>query len=220
MPRCQNRLLERARVVRRGGSGRTRRAIVEAARELFLVQGFEATTLNEIAARADVANSTLFTHFASKQDVFFADYELFIEDFIQVVEKADPARESAVEATIRWHNEAIVAGGIDIDPVWFDNIRRLIDEEPLLIALERQLYERGELVLAKKLAVELGESTERLSLRVRMIPSAISTFYHVLARFLAEHENADVAEMNRYVDDCIRGMAAGMLAIPQSEPND
>jgi AcrR family transcriptional regulator len=199
---------------------KTRRAIVEAARELFIERGFEATTLNDIAARADVANSTLFTHFASKQDIFFADYELFIESFIEFIETVDPTREAAVEATIRWHNEAIVAGGLELDAAWFDSIRRLIDEEPLLIALERQLYERGELVLARKLAGELGESTEHLSLRVRMIPSAISTFYHVLARFLAEHPDVDVAEVNRYVDECIRAMTAGMLALPEPEPTD
>ena len=121
----------------------TRREIVDAARELFMARGFEATTLNEIAERADVANSTVFTHFASKSDIFFADYELFIESFIEFIESVDPAEETAIEATIRWHNEAIMSRRIDIDRVWLDNLRRLIDEVPLLIALERSLHVRG-----------------------------------------------------------------------------
>ena len=199
---------------------KTRQAIVRAARELFVAQGFEATTLTEIAEKADVANSTLFTHFASKQEIFFADYSLFIDDFIRFVEATDPSRESVIETAIRWHNEAIVRGRLEIDREWFGSIRHLIDGEPLLVALERQLYEPGELVLAARLAAELGESTEQLSLRVRMIPPAISTFYLVLGRFLAEHEWADVVELNLYVDECIRALVAGLLAVPRPASDD
>ncbi len=41
--------------------------ILEAARELFAKQGFQATTVDEIARRADVAPATFFNHFRSKQ---------------------------------------------------------------------------------------------------------------------------------------------------------
>jgi len=41
--------------------------IYESARELFLRQGFEATTVAQIAEAADVAQATFFNHFASKQ---------------------------------------------------------------------------------------------------------------------------------------------------------
>lgn len=44
-----------------------RARIAEAARDLFARQGFEATTVDEIAATADVAPATLFNHFHSKQ---------------------------------------------------------------------------------------------------------------------------------------------------------
>src|SRR5476651_1316968 len=84
---------------------RTRDSIVEAARSLFLERGFEQTTLSEVAERADIAASTLFTHFATKADLFFADYDALVDDFIEALLARDRSEESAIDATIRWHRE-------------------------------------------------------------------------------------------------------------------
>ncbi len=50
---------------------RTREKIVTAARALFLVQGFEHTTVLQIAEAADVAVQTVFNHAPSKEALFF-----------------------------------------------------------------------------------------------------------------------------------------------------
>jgi AcrR family transcriptional regulator len=47
----------------------TRRRIIECARELFLQQGYAATTLDQIAARAGVAVQTVYFHFGNKRTV-------------------------------------------------------------------------------------------------------------------------------------------------------
>lgn len=52
---------------------RTRKALVEAAAELFERDGYEATGVADIAAAAEVSPSTFFRYFASKEAVLFAD---------------------------------------------------------------------------------------------------------------------------------------------------
>src|SRR6266511_2334806 len=48
---------------------RTRQALRQAAARLFLERGFEATTIADITAAADVAPRTFFSYFQTKEDV-------------------------------------------------------------------------------------------------------------------------------------------------------
>lgn len=51
---------------------RTRTAILDAAYDLFVEQGFAATSMREIARRAGLAPGSLYNHFASKEEIFGA----------------------------------------------------------------------------------------------------------------------------------------------------
>lgn len=48
---------------------RVKNGIYEAALELFTQQGYDQTTVEEIAERADVARGTFFNHFQRKEDI-------------------------------------------------------------------------------------------------------------------------------------------------------
>ena len=57
-----------------------RRAVVAAALELFATQGFEATSVEQIAQAAGISRSTFFRQFGGKDDVVFADHELLLTE--------------------------------------------------------------------------------------------------------------------------------------------
>ena len=49
----------------------TRQSISDVATRLFIERGFDAVTVDEIAAAADVGRMTVFNHFPRKEDLFF-----------------------------------------------------------------------------------------------------------------------------------------------------
>ena len=74
---------------------RTRRTIQAQALQLFIEKGFQATTIEEIAAAADVAPRTLFRYFPSKEEiVFWSEYRPTLAAFVS----ARPPDEPAVQA--------------------------------------------------------------------------------------------------------------------------
>ena len=56
-------------------SNNTRSELIEVARQLFATQGFDNTTMNEIAAKSGKGRRTLYTYFKSKSEVFMAVVE-------------------------------------------------------------------------------------------------------------------------------------------------
>lgn len=64
---------------------RTRIAIERAALDLFEAQGFDGTTIDEIAAAADISPRTFFHYFPSKEDVVLADYSTRLQKIVAVL---------------------------------------------------------------------------------------------------------------------------------------
>lgn len=83
---------------------KTRLALEDAALDLFASKGFDATTVDEIAAACDVSRRTFFRYYASKEEVFSGDHEVeeaAVFDFISSRPPSEPALASlraAVEA--------------------------------------------------------------------------------------------------------------------------
>lgn len=77
------------------GQARTRlahRAVVEAARELFLARGYAATTIDAISARSDVPTATVYRLFSSKLGILRALGDLSIagdDEAISVRDRGD-----------------------------------------------------------------------------------------------------------------------------------
>jgi AcrR family transcriptional regulator len=83
----------------------TRQRIQEHAMRLFLEQGYDATTVEEIAAAANVSHMTFFRHFPAKEDVVATDdYDPLMAELI----RSRPQDEHPVERV-----RATILAGLD-----------------------------------------------------------------------------------------------------------
>ncbi len=137
---------------------RTRRAIHEAALRLFLTQGYVETTIAEIAAAADVAPRTFFTHFDSKEALLFEHFEPVFRRFEQVMRER-PNGGTALEETRRWLGEDLL-GLPPLDPQVDALLDRLGAQVPAVAARELAIVGRLEQHLAAALAVDLGSADD------------------------------------------------------------
>jgi AcrR family transcriptional regulator len=76
---------------------RTRDALLRAALELFTTQGYERTTVDEIAEAVEISQRTFFRYFASKEDAALFTQLLAERHFLDVVRERPP-HEAPLEA--------------------------------------------------------------------------------------------------------------------------
>ncbi|MEE1753320.1 TetR/AcrR family transcriptional regulator [Streptomyces sp. SP18CS02] len=76
---------------------RTRDALLHAALKLFTTQGYERTTVDEIAETVEVSQRTFFRYFASKEDVAFAVQQMAEQHFMAALH-GRPDHEAPFEA--------------------------------------------------------------------------------------------------------------------------
>jgi AcrR family transcriptional regulator len=81
-----------------------RQQILEAAWECFTRHGFQATTMDEVAAAAGVSAGTTYTYFATKDDLIIATVEIsmgrYAQAFERLADQAEPASPADVLAAI------------------------------------------------------------------------------------------------------------------------
>lgn len=73
------------------GRRRVRSALALAALDLFAQQGYEATTVDQIAEAADVGRRTFFRYFRSKEDVVFPDHDELLDEVSKLLDTASSA---------------------------------------------------------------------------------------------------------------------------------
>jgi AcrR family transcriptional regulator len=147
---------------------RTRRAIQALALRLFATKGFQATTIEEIAAAAEMAPRTFFRYFPTKEEVvFWSDYQPTLAGFVA----ARPDDEPALEALHHGIVDALAA-------IWDQDGERMMERlrlafgTPALHPRMRQQQAGWATAVAEILADRLGE--RRDNLEVRIIAAAVA----------------------------------------------
>lgn len=134
---------------------RTQRAIEDAALRLFGERGFEQVTIADIAEAAEISPRTFFGYFPAKESVLFPDFEASLTGLAEALDGRDTG-ETAIDALERWivtlleHPETLD----EREPLR----RRIIDAHEPLVAFERGLMQRFEVVLTAAVAEDLGAS--------------------------------------------------------------
>jgi AcrR family transcriptional regulator len=81
---------EQAQHLVEGRSAQKRRAILDAAREVFLHNGYPGASMDQVAALAEVSKVTVYKHFSDK-------HSLFIAVFTGAIEEAEEGSRSLVD---------------------------------------------------------------------------------------------------------------------------
>lgn len=84
---------------------RTRQALVDAATELFASKGYEATTIADIAAAAEIGTRTFFSYFSSKDELLFPEADLRVSVAVDAIGARRPG-ETPREVLLRGLREA------------------------------------------------------------------------------------------------------------------
>jgi AcrR family transcriptional regulator len=135
---------------------RTRATIRAVAHRMFATSGFDASTVVDIAAGAGVSVQTVFNHFASKEELFFADRAAWVEGPALAVRTR--ARGARPKDALRRHLVTTVEGyarAATTDPCHRRMIE-VLDSTPALLTYELSLHEDAVTRLGQALADAWG----------------------------------------------------------------
>ena len=162
---------------------RTHRALADAALRMFGEQGFDKTTLEELADAAEVSKSTFFRFFPAKEAVAIeAEAELW-QAYLSAL--ADRQLSGPVLGELHQTLAAAVAG---LDPGWdqrFVETRRLVAAEPALLAYVEHYRAGIRNQVIDCLTGKLGLNPE--DLRLHVLAELAVTAFSVSGRYWVRH---------------------------------
>jgi AcrR family transcriptional regulator len=182
---------------------RTRIALIDAAADLFLAQGYEATTIDEIVAAVDVSQRTFFRYFATKEDVVIdvmGDYDQLMLDGLT----SRPPEErpfTALFESLRIVLQTIAESGPD-ETARFRKLHQLVETTPALLATRMARYSEIEKVHADVIARRLGMDPET-DLRPHLIVAAHFGAVRVAFEDCAKHEIWDPRTVAARVEETV-----------------
>jgi AcrR family transcriptional regulator len=201
---------------------RTRETLVRVALELFAEQGYQATTLVDIATAAGVAPSTLHAYFPLKEDLPFSIYDAVIESAKAHLLDAE-RNQTGAEALSEWVAKELPAVVTRYTPDILVTQHQIVRTDP---ELEQQTRFRDALledVFAAALGRDLDPSD---ALRARVLGTiawyAINDVWEVWTRQQVSGSDIAIAELTAATFDHVRKMLEGSMkaveSLPQREP--
>ena len=182
---------------------KTKQLLVDIARQLFAKQGFESTTMNDIAVTSKKGRRTLYTYFNSKEDIYYAviqtELERLSESMEEVSQKNIAPEEKLVQLVFNHLNvikEAVNRNGF---------LRAESFRDVWKVEAVRKEFDKNEIALIRRI---MNEGNDRGSFEIKNVRLMAEIFHFCLkgcevpfiyGRFAAKNEE----ELYPYVRNMI-----------------
>ena len=185
---------------------KTRRAIRAAAFNRFAAQGYEGTTVDQIAADADVSPSTFFRYFPTKEDLIISDdYDPIMEAEL----RSRPPEESILESLLQAMIQPLrVVLADERDDMLLR--MRLLQANPAVRARSMVELNRSRDMLLRVFAERTGRPAEELALRAQI--AALLAVSSETVEYWAEHDGEE--DLIELLELALNAVATGLTGRP------
>ncbi len=184
---------------------RTRDAIIQAAVRLFSEKGFENTTVEDIAAAAEVAPRTFYRYFPTKEDVVFVDQDLEDEAAERALLEVRPG-ESDMDRVSRAVREVLKITGRNLDSL--AEMHRLVEATPALQARMLEVMWRNEKRVAEAFLAGKPRSSEA-EVRARLLAACVSAAMRVVFVSWFKSGRRRASSLRRDVESALAALRSG-----------
>ncbi|MFG3525909.1 TetR/AcrR family transcriptional regulator [Streptomyces sp. NPDC047917] len=179
---------------------RTRTAIRQAAYRLIAEQGYGATTVEQIAAAAEVSPSTVFRYFPAKEDIVLTDeYDRVLAAALRGRPAGEPPLESLRQVLAEVLAEFLATGEQELR-----QRTRLMVEVPAVRARMTRTMPGTAGALAEAIADRTGRETGDLAVRV-FVAAVLGTLREVTLYWGEQGQEGDLVAMTGRALDTLEG---------------
>ena len=186
--------------------GRKYADVIAGAREVFLRDGFEGASVDDIARAAGVSKDTLYSYFADKrvlfQDVARNEFEVIANRATQSIDRSAPARQVLTQAAF-----AIIS--YNTSPMGISFYRMCLAEAERFPDIGKAYYENGAEVAHREISAFLEEAHARGELQIDDPLRAAKVFLALcrsdlhIRLLLAVTDKVQTGETGAIVDDAV-----------------
>ena len=186
-----------------------RQVIADAALRVFLERGFDAVTISDVAEAADVARTTLFAHFPSKEALVFDREPEWKALLVAAIADREPGT-SIPQALRRAFQASPQAARRQPG---FASFLRMVESSPALVEYEARMWQRHEGALAAAIAADLG-----VDLDDQPVCRALARFVLDVFSLARHHPDPDrlADQVFRLIED---GWTATARTLRQGDPD-
>lgn len=179
-----------------------RQRLQAAALELYVRQGFEQTTVEEIARSVGLTERTFFRHFADKREVLFDGQDLLQQAFLDGVRAAPPSASPLEMVTAAL---TASAGFFTDERLPWSRQRHAVITANLALR-ERELLKAASLAAAVAAALRARGVAERTA--ALAAETGVTVFNVAFAEWIIEGEQRSFAEIEREVLEELKALRA------------